>query len=114
MKYCYEGSLDIFVGSLLQCIRALTEGRKGSSRFVFLSLPHPSSRMDSYRGPSRRLARRAADDAVKIAAARLIAAAEALLNGTGTIREWRQAYLAELGARTAAEAIRRGFGHFRG
>jgi hypothetical protein len=47
---------------------------------------------DLYRGPSRRLAIYAADEAVNIAAARTI---------TGTIGEWRQAYWAELGARTA-------------
>jgi hypothetical protein len=69
---------------------------------------------DLYRGPSRRLAQLHADAAARIAAARLVEAAQAVFNGTGTIQEWRQAYWAELAARTAATAIRRGFGHFRG
>jgi hypothetical protein len=69
---------------------------------------------DLYRGPSRRLAIHAAEGAVNIAAARTITAASAVLNGTGTIGAWRQAYWAELGARAAARAIRCGFGNFRG
>lgn len=40
---------------------------------------------DLYRGPSHHLAQHAADRAARIAAARLIAAASAVLNGTGTI-----------------------------
>ena len=67
-----------------------------------------------YRGPSRRLALRAAHLAVAAAAARTIAAAQAVINTTGTIEEWRRAYWAELGARAAATAINRGFGQFRG
>lgn len=63
---------------------------------------------DLYRGPSRRLAQLAADQAADHAAA------AAVLNGTGTIQQWRQAYWAELAARTAAAAIRGGFGQFRG
>jgi hypothetical protein len=61
---------------------------------------------NTYRGPSRRLALHAA--------ARTITAAETVFNRIGTIEEWRQAYWAELGARAAATAISRGFGHFRG
>ncbi|KAK3934376.1 hypothetical protein QBC46DRAFT_413954 [Diplogelasinospora grovesii] len=42
-----------------------------------------------------------------------IAATEAVLNGTGTIEEWRRAFWAELGAHAATRAIDRGFGQFR-
>ncbi|RYP06944.1 hypothetical protein DL765_009310 [Monosporascus sp. GIB2] len=63
---------------------------------------------------SRRLAARAARRALDLAAARTIAASEAVLNGDATIQEWRRAFWAELAAAAALAAIERGFGHFRG
>ncbi|RHZ54619.1 uncharacterized protein CDV56_105879 [Aspergillus thermomutatus] len=48
-------------------------------------------------GPSLSLALHAAEEAVNVAAARTIAASQAVLSHTGTIEEWRRAYWAELG-----------------
>jgi hypothetical protein len=56
-------------------------------------------------GPSRRLASQSAHEAIAILAERSWAAALGLRNGTVTHAEWRQAVLADLAARAAAEAI---------
>jgi hypothetical protein len=85
--------------------------RHGHPRRVAPSL---LGRARGHRTLSRRIATRNARIAVNVAAARLIAAAQALHNGTGTIDEWRRAFWAELAARAAVRALERGFGEFRG
>ncbi len=64
--------------------------------------------------PSRRLAEIEARHQLADASARLLRASQRLLDGTGTIDQWRWAYGFELACAAALEAIIRGFGCFRG